>query len=341
MLSVIVFSTGCVIKVGTNPVGKQGGVFVTEDAGINWANISRLLSVAENETFLGTEIINLTFDPQVSSTIYAGTIKSGIFYTLDSGRSWTQTLYDVGTIQDIAVHPDNKCQVFAATGKQLYRTLDCARTWQPILLETRSDEVLSRLAVDNSDSPILYAGSNMGSLYKSLDNGYSWQALHLFDNGIADIIIPPSSINTIYIGLNDEGIYKSTNRGEDWVDITSSMNKDHAGFNKFHKLVISDIDNTLVYANDYSIATSKNDGSTWEILNLLTPPKSVYIYGLAISSLDSNIIYYTSHDTFYKTIDGGDNWSTSRMPTTKVLDDLLISPTNSSVIYGGAASKVK
>ncbi|MFW0862415.1 MAG: WD40/YVTN/BNR-like repeat-containing protein [Candidatus Komeilibacteria bacterium] len=341
IMLVAVFSTGCIVKVGTSPVGRQGGVFVSEDAGVNWANISRLLSTEENASFLGTDIINMTFDPQVSSTIYAGTLKNGIFFTLDSGRSWTQTLTGVGTIYDVAVHPYNKCYVFAATGKQLYRTHDCARTWQPVLLETRNDEVLNRLAVDDSDSPILYAGSNMGAMYKSLDAGNSWQAMHFFDAGIADIIIAPSNFNTIYVGLTDKGIFKSTDRGASFTSITESLHKKYAGFANFHKLVISELDNSLIYANEYSIAKSYDGGSSWELLNLLTPPRSVYIYGLAVSALDSNIIYYTSHDTIYKSVDGGDNWSTTSMPTSKVLDDLLISPTNNSVIYGGAANTIK
>ncbi len=341
LLLVGVFTTGCFIKVGTSPVGKHGGVFVSEDAGLNWANISRLLSVAENESFLGTDIATMTYDPQVSSTIYAGTMKNGIFYTLDGGRSWTQTLTTVGTIYDVAVHPYNKCSVFAATGGQLYRTQDCARTWQPILLETRPDEILNRLAIDDSDSPVLYAGSNMGALYKSLDRGESWQSIHFFESGVAEILIAPDDYNDIYIGLFEDGIMKSTNRGASFVSITEDLHKKYSGFADFHKLVISGEDNSLVYANTYSIAKSYDGGNTWKLVNLLTPPRSVYIYGLAVSSLNSDVIYYTSHDTVYKSIDGGANWTTTSMPTSKVLDDLLISPTNDSLIYGGAANKVK
>ena len=341
LLLVVLLSTGCVIGVTTSPTGKGGGVFVSENAGTDWVNTSRLLSVDETNNFLGAQITAMVFDPQVSSTIYVGTLKQGIFFTLDGGRSWSQTLSNIDTIYDVAVHPNDKCHIFAATGDRLYRSLDCARSWQSILFETRPDEVLSQLAIDSSVNPVLYAGSNMGSMYRSFDQGDTWQSLAFFDSGVADIIISPDNNSKIYVGLKKDGIVRSVDAGSNWVNITDAIRANYSGFDNFHKLVISEIDDSLIYANDYSIAISKNNGSTWQLLNLLTPPKSVYIYGLAVSNLDSNVIYYTSHDTIYKTIDGGDNWSTTRMPTSKVLSSLLITPTNNNLIFGGAINKIK
>jgi photosystem II stability/assembly factor-like uncharacterized protein len=341
ILFVVVFSTGCIVKVNTSSTGRQGGIFITENSGASWANISRLLSLESSETFLGATISDMIFDPQVSSTIYAGTNSDGIFYTLDGGRGWQQTLSGAGKIYDVAVHPFNKCSIYAATGKQLYRSQDCARTWQAILLETRKDEILSKIAIDDSDVPVLYAGSNLGALHKSIDGGKTWQSLHFFDDGVADIIISPDNYNTIYVGLYNDGLVKSVDRGVSWGSVTDGFVKEYSGFNKYHRLVISESDGSLLYANDFGIAKSRDGGSTWDNLNLLTPPHSIYIYGIAISQSDSQVVYYTSHDTFYKSIDGGENWSTTTMPTSKVFRYLLVSPNSDGIVYVGAANKIK
>jgi photosystem II stability/assembly factor-like uncharacterized protein len=327
--------SGCFVKVSSTPVGSSAGIFASQDSGDTWTNISRLLSLESGDNFAGASILSLEFDPQVSSTIYAGTSSDGIFFTLDSGRSWSQTLADAGQINDIAVQPDDKCMIFAATNDQLFRSVDCARTWQPLLLELRNDSALTAIAIDDSEQTIIYAATNIGGLYRSSDRGESWQVVNFFETDLQDLIIDPDNYNNLYLGSSQQGILRSLDRGKTWINIVSDLEKEYRGINIYHDLVIAPSDGKLFYSNDNGIFVSANQGRTWRALSLLTAPRAVYIYGLGVSYFDSNKIYYSTSDTFYRSSDGGENWTTRFSPTSHLLGLIYSSPVTDGLLYVG------
>jgi hypothetical protein len=88
---------------------------------------------------------------------------------------------------------------------------------------------VTSLAVNPSNSSIVYAGGAEGGVWKTTNGGTSWTALTDAEPSLAvgSIAIDPTNVNTIYVGTGEEnfsgdsyygaGILKSTNAGATWT----------------------------------------------------------------------------------------------------------------------------
>jgi photosystem II stability/assembly factor-like uncharacterized protein len=74
------------------------------------------------------------------------------------------------------------------------------------------------LAIDPANPSTLYAGADMGNVFKSTDAGGSWM---LANSGVADqtvraLVIDPTDSATVYAGTAGAGVYKTTDGGSSW-----------------------------------------------------------------------------------------------------------------------------
>ncbi|MCR4279847.1 MAG: hypothetical protein NUV82_00265 [Candidatus Komeilibacteria bacterium] len=332
--------SGCFVKVNTAPVGSSSGVFYSSNGGQDWSNISRLLTTEENNTFAGTNIQLLQFDPKNPDIIYAGGAE-GLFYSIDAGKSWQMTLNRRGTVNAIAVHPSQSCVLLAGVSNQIYKSTDCARTWEAVLTESKSEAYITSLAADAKDPAVIYAASSSGSLYKSKDSGSSWQSAKFFNKPVRYVAVSWNNSNHLYVALDEEGLLKSVDRGLNWINTTEINSKEMRGITNFHELRFSPFDSeTLYYVSDYGIVWSSDGGTTWQPLNLLTPPASAYIYSLAIGHEDEDVLYYSTIDTLYSSRDGGQSWQTKSLPTSRTLRVLRVRPGTNDILYAGAGKPI-
>jgi len=105
---------------------------------------------------------------------------------------------------------------------------------------------IDRIAVDPTDSKIMYIGAPSGGLWKTYDRGLTWTSLtdHLPTLGVSGIALNPKNPQEIFISSGDgdggytytSGVFKSTDGGETWeitgfeVDLTTRKNsKDQIG----------------------------------------------------------------------------------------------------------------
>jgi MYXO-CTERM domain-containing protein len=88
----------------------------------------------------------------------------------------------------------------------------------------------SAIAVDPTNSSIVYLGTAMGGVWKSSDSGKSWKPLMDDQPSLAvgSIAIDPKSPSTVYVGTGEpayrggyagRGLYKSTDSGATWSKI--------------------------------------------------------------------------------------------------------------------------
>ncbi|HRW98380.1 MAG TPA: glycosyl hydrolase, partial [Cyclobacteriaceae bacterium] len=143
---------GVTKQPGTFYMGATGGgVWKTEDYGINWRNIS--------DGFFKTPSIGAIKvyqeDPKI---IYVGTgsdgirsnviIGKGVYKSENAGKTWTHIGLDkAGQIGAVEVHPSNPNIVFVAAQGQpferneergVYRTKDGGKTWDRVLYHSDS-----------------------------------------------------------------------------------------------------------------------------------------------------------------------------------------------------------
>ena len=72
------------------------------------------------------------------------------------------------------------------------------------------------LAIDSVDTEIIYAGTDAGSLFISMDGGANWSAITGSISGanVLSLAVDPDTTTTLYAGTAGEGFFKLTERGE-------------------------------------------------------------------------------------------------------------------------------
>jgi photosystem II stability/assembly factor-like uncharacterized protein len=209
-------------------------------------------------TNIGGRVVDLEFDPNNPSIIYAGFSTGGIFKSFDGGNTWLPTFDDqaVLTIGDIAIDPNNTNIIYVGTGEAngghnnfpgggVFKSTDAGSTWDFLGLEGTTS--IGRIVINPQNSDILYLAS-VGSyfapnpergIYKSTDAGLTWDhSLFVSDTtGFVDLIIDPNNPdrlmatawervrrpNTSRLFGPSSGIYKTIDGGNNWNKITASQ----------------------------------------------------------------------------------------------------------------------
>ena len=230
----------------------DGGVWKTENAGLTWQPLFQHQPVAS--------IGAIAIAPSDPNVIYVGTgeadmrsdisLGGGVFKSTDAGRTWTHLgLTDTQHIARILVDPRNPDIVLvAAMGhaydanaeRGVFRSTDGGRTWQKVLYQNDLTGAID-LAFDPSNPRVVYAalwqaerppwsqyppnGGPGGGIYKSTDEGQTWQ--ELTDHGLPSgptgrIGLAAGTGDRVYaiIDCKQGGLYRSTDGGMNWERVS-------------------------------------------------------------------------------------------------------------------------
>ncbi len=276
----------------------SGGIFKTEDGGINWKPIFDDQDVSA--------IGSLAIAPSNQKQIWCGTGETfvirpahpygnGVYKSSDAGKTWKHMGLDNShRIGRIVVHPQDTNIVYVAVlgnthapqkDKGVYKTIDGGKTWENIFFineYTGCNEV----EIDANNPDILYAamwqvnaktyGLNSGGegsgIYKSSDSGLTWQPMNT--NGIefgkthpvgkTSVCIAPSNSNVVYALIEDKEprLYRTEDSGNSWT----LVKKDHSMAQRapyYTRVRVSPASADEVYTICVNILKSKDGGKTW------------------------------------------------------------------------------
>lgn len=322
---------------GGGAAGAGGGVFKSLDKGGQWQQKVALPTAAGVGNFGGANIVTLAFDPQDHLAVYAGTRESGMFYSYDGAESWRKVEdKDVGNsfVAAIAVDPRDKCTIYAAAANRLVKSTDCNRTFEPIYNEGAPLTTLSALTISPFNSAVLYAGTSKGALIKSTDGGNTWSIQATMKSRIVDLLVDSRVATTVYVAVEGRGVWRSTDDGKTFQELSAGMKQIQEAKNVRRLVIDRATPNALVLASKNKISRSTDGGATWTPFSILSP-ETVEIFSLAVNPKSSKDIYYGTATTFYRSSDGGKNWSADKLPTKRQASALLVDPENSAVIYMG------
>ncbi|HYX31235.1 MAG TPA: hypothetical protein VE863_22055 [Pyrinomonadaceae bacterium] len=251
--------------------------------------------------FTSGRVIGFAVDPNNSSKYFVASASGGVWKTVNNGNTWTPVFDREGSysIGAIALDPKNPLTVWVGTGENnsqrsvsygsgLYKSDDGGKTWRNVGLKT--SEHIGRIAIDPKDSNIVYVasqgplwgpGGDRG-LYKTTDGGKTWnQILKISENtGVTDVVIDPNDPSTIYCASYQR---------------------------RRHMFTLID------GGPESAIYKSIDAGATWNRLRAGLPTGDTGRIGLAISPVDSNVIYATieSGDRkggIFRSSDRGGSW---------------------------------
>ncbi|HEV2884958.1 MAG TPA: hypothetical protein VGW36_08875, partial [Pyrinomonadaceae bacterium] len=229
--------------------------------------------------FTSGRVIGFAVDPHNPARYYAAAASGGVWKTINNGTTWTPVFDREGSysIGAIVLDPKNPLTVWVGTGENnsqrsvsygngVYRSDDGGKTWKNVGL--KSSEHIGRIAIDPKDSNIVYVaaqgplwgpGGDRG-LYKTTDGGKTWKKiLSISDNtGVTEIVIDQNNPETLYAASYQR-------RRHMWTLINGGP--------------------------ESAIYKSTDAGATWNKLKTGLPTTDIGRVGLAISPVDSNVIY--------------------------------------------------
>lgn len=338
----LITGQGCLslTESGSSTSG-PGGMFVSTDKGEAWQSISLLPTAKGVEQLAGVSVFRIFEDLQDPKAMYWASREHGLFFTYDEGKTWQRAVEPLnkGFIYSVAVHPKNKCTIYATDGDLVYKSEDCSRSWEEVHREDRSGVTIRFLEFDQFNPKDVYLLKDNGDLLKSNDAGESWVVVNRFGVDSAEIRSDPLQENVFYLVSKKKGLYRSVDGGETWDKLIDGL-KEYSGAMVYRRFSIHPTQAGVLYwVSTYGVLVSKDSGDTWESIDLITPPGSANIYGFAVNPQNDQEIYYTAtiknKSSFYRSLDGGKNWTTRKLPSGQLPVYLRVHPEKSDIVYLG------
>ena len=251
--------------------------------------------------FTSGRVIGFAVDPKNPARYFVGVASGGVWRTINAGNTWTPVFDSEGSysIGAIVLDPKNPLVVWVGTGENnsqrsvsygngVYKSEDGGRSWRNVGLKT--SEHIGRIAIDPKDSNIVYVASQgplwgpggERGLFKTTDGGKTWKnILNISENtGVTEVVIDQNDPNTVYCASYQR-------RRHMWTLIDGGP--------------------------ESAIYKSTDAGATWNKLRTGLPTAEMGRIGLAISPVDSNIIYATVEAAdrkggIFRSSDRGGSW---------------------------------
>lgn len=308
-------------------------LFKSFDGGNSWRN--------DNFGFDRFNIIAMAIDPTATSKIYAGTDAKN-YRSVDGGRTWTSSMTGIGTtvvVRSIVVNPASPSTVYLATSfgsNGVFKSTDAGQSWNPASNGLGANTGVSSLVMDPNTPATLYAATVAG-LFKSIDNAGSWTKIGPSNFLPSKLVIDPLTPTTLYASLSgaNAGVSKSIDSGATWQPINSGLTSTF-----IPDLAIDPKNPATLYAaaGGGGFFKTTNGGASWTSTSTtLTSP-------IAVDPTNPANVYATGTNGststgLFKSIDGGATWtSVNTGLRSSSISAILVSPTNSSIVYVGNSS---
>ncbi len=281
-------------------------------------------------------ILSLEINPNNPDNVYAGLKEAGILKTDDGGKSWQYLKFQAEKVYGLAIDPNNPNALVASgvwqgRGK-IWKTYDRGENWEEIYTFPAEGPMAISLALDDSNSDIIYFSTSEGEIIKSWDGGATWQKIFSAPAPITKMVISPTNSLTIYFLSNNGSFYKTADGGGSVEDISEKFSSLWAGKKALYSLAV-DKKGIIYLGGESGLIKSSNQGDDWELIETVSDSAKFPIRAIGINPANGNEIFYGAARAAYKSVNGGESWATSQFDTSKIITNLKYSLSDSKIIY--------
>jgi xyloglucan-specific exo-beta-1,4-glucanase len=291
-------------------------------------------------------VTGIVVHPQEPNVVYVRTDVGGVYRWNPQDSQWIPLMdglpRDRGNlfgIESIALDAHRPNIIYAAAGgythspSDVLKSSDRGETWTATQLKTPAGEPVrmggnqywrwsgERLAVDPNNSNVVYFGSRLDGLYRSMDGAKSWKKVTSFpsagaaDHGIPFVVfdaasspVPKKLSERLYAGIKGQ-IYQSQDAGKTWQFLPGFANQNH-----YPQQATISADGNLYVTT--MTDEKKPQGGVWKYnqqrWSQITPQAGKNYSALTLDPQDSSHLlvaeYPLNPNGIYRSITGGNHW---------------------------------
>jgi uncharacterized protein (TIGR03437 family) len=181
------------------------GVYKSTGGGQEWEEANDVNTADRN-------INALAVDYSSEDIVYAGTVKGGIFRTLNGGQTWRSLNNGLAVldVRALAIDPQDPKVLYAgAEGGGIYKTTDGGAIWVQSSNGLDPQASIRDIVLDPTGPQIVYAADVMTGVYRSEDGGQLWVSINrgLRTRAVKALAIS-SDGSTLYAATEGEGVFR-------------------------------------------------------------------------------------------------------------------------------------
>jgi PKD repeat protein len=192
------------------------------------------------------------------------------------------------------------------------------------------------LAVDPKDTRILYAGSETGNVFKSIDKGLNWISvgdnLPFLNGAVTSVVVAPDATSTVYAFAQPAHLIKSTDGGANWQHLSAYT------YGMTEDVEVNLASGAILVATDKGVAVSNNAGLTWTVS---TGTSGFYIFDIAVTRHLNPFVLASGKDSNGKLVllrstDGGTSFANVTGSLFNLMNTgsrMAVTPSNTGLVY--------
>lgn len=221
-------------------------------------------------------------DPSNTNVIYALSQFGNFVKSTDDGNNFIPALNGVDPAEfrnwdtPVLFDPGDSQTLYIGTNR-VYKTTNAAANWSSISPDLTNGPptgnlifgTVTTIDVSPLDSDIIYAGTDDGNVWGTIDGGSNWTLLStgLPVRWVTKVLASRSDANAVYLTLSgyrygeDNGhVYKSIDQGATWTNIGTSLPDIPVND------IVQDSFGNLFIGTDIGVMASDDEGANWQIL---------------------------------------------------------------------------